>query len=255
MPGECDAEEMGESVACLRFDKDLWFFLAPRNRQASVQVACDGTSTVGHLVEALGVPLTEVGSLVADGRPVAPSYQPVGGVVEVRPVARPQRLPLAPPRFLLDVHLGTLARRLRLVGVDSAYSNDAGDDELVVAANEQNRVLLTQDRGLLRRRSLRLGGYVRGARPDHQLRDVLERFAPPLAPWTICTACNGRLSAVPKSQVEQVLQPGTRRTYDSFARCLACGQVYWRGAHSRRLEAVVAAAAAAVAASRGDPGR
>lgn len=243
---------MSGSGACLRFDEDLWFFLAPRNRLPGVLVSCDGTSTAGHLVEALGVPLTEVGSLVVGGRPVAPSYRPaVGDVVDVRPVARPQRLPLAPPRFLLDVHLGALARRLRLVGVDSAYSNDAGDDELIAAANEQNRVLLTQDRGLLRRRSLRLGGYVRGARPDHQLRDVLERFEPPLAPWTICTACNGRLVAVEKAEVEQLLQPGTRRTYQAFARCPACGQVYWRGAHTRRLEAVVAAAAATVAAARG----
>jgi uncharacterized protein len=243
---------MSGSGVCLRFDEDLWFFLAPRNRQPGVLVPCDGTSTAGHLVEALGVPLTEVGSLLASGRPVARSYRPAAGdVVDVRPVARPQRLPLARPRFLLDVHLGTLVRRLRLVGVDSAYSNDARDDELVAAANEQSRVLLTQDRGLLRRRSLRLGGYVRGARPDNQLRDVLERFAPPLAPWTICTACNGRLVAADKAEVEQVLQPGTRRTHDAFARCPACGQVYWRGAHSQRLEAVVAAAVATVAAARG----
>ena len=246
---------MGESGVRLRFDEDLRFFLAPRNRQLIVQVPCDGTSTIGHLVEALGVPLTEVGELAAGGQPVAPSYRPAGGdVVDVRPVARPQRLPLAEPRFLLDVHLGALARRLRLVGVDSAYSNDAGDDELIAAANEQNRVLLTQDRGLLRRRSLRLGGYVRGAQPDQQLRDVLERFAPPLAPWTICTACNGRLSVVPKADVEPVLQPGTRRTYDAFARCRACGRVYWRGAHSRRLEGIVAAAALAAVKGVGEVG-
>jgi len=244
---------MSGSGVCLRFDEDLWFFLAPRNRQPGVLVPCDGTSTAGHLVEALGVPLTEVGSLLASGRPVARSYRPAAGdVVDVRPVARPQPLPLARPRFLLDVHLGALARRLRLVGVDSAYSNDARDDELIAAANEQNRVLLTQDRGLLRRRSLWLGGYVRGARPDHQLRDVLERFAPPLAPWTICTACNGRLVAADKAEVEQVLQPGTRRTYHAFARCPACRQVYWRGAHTQRLEAVVAAAVATVAAARGN---
>src|SRR5215831_12659437 len=211
---------MSGSGVFLRFDEDLWFFLAPRNRLPGVVVSCDGTSTAGHLVEALGVPLTEVGSLAAGGRPVARSYRPAAGdVVDVRPVARPQRLPLARPRFLLDVHLGALARRLRLVGVDSAYSNDARDDELIAAANEQNRVLLTQDRGLLRRRSLRLGGYVRGARPDHQLRDVLERFAPPLAPWTRCTVCNGRLHPAGRADVEEALQPGTRRTYEEFARC------------------------------------
>jgi uncharacterized protein len=235
---------MGEPGVCLRFDEDLRFFLASRNRQPSVRVPCDGTSTVGHLVESLGVPLTEVGRLAVGGRPVTASYRPADGdVVEVSPPARPQRLP-GPWRFVLDVHLGTLARRLRLVGVDCAYANDAGDDELIAQANAENRVLLTQDRGLLRRRSLRRGGYVRGTRADQQLRDVLDRFAPPLAPWTRCTACNGRLAAVAKADVERLLPPGTRRTYQEFARCPDCGRVYWRGAHSRRLERIVAAAAA-----------
>jgi uncharacterized protein len=236
--------------ACLRFDEELRFFLVPRNRRLpGVRVACDGTSTVGHLVESLGVPLTEVGAIAVNGRPVSTSVRPGDGdVVDVGAVTRPQRLPAGPLRFLLDVHLGTVARRLRLLGVDAAYSNAADDDELIAAANEQDRVLLTQDRGLLRRRSLRRGGYVRGAKPDEQLADVLDPFAPPLAPWTICSACNGRLTAVPKTDVEQELQPGTRRTYDVFARCPDCGRVYWRGAHSRRLGRIVAAATAS------DPG-
>ena len=115
----------------------------------------------------------------------------------VEAVRRPQQL--APARFVLDVHLGTLARRLRLAGVDAAYGNDADDDALIEQANADRRVLLTQDRGLLRRRALWLGAYVRGARPDDQFRDVLDRFKPPLAPWTRCPACNGPLSPVAKT--------------------------------------------------------
>jgi uncharacterized protein with PIN domain len=143
------------------------------------------------------------------------------------------------PRFVLDVHLGTLARWLRLAGVDTAYANDADDDALIEQANATRRVLLTRDRGLLCRRLLWLGAYVRGDLPDDQLRDVLDRFAPPLAPWTRCTACNGLLAPAPKAEVE----PGLP------ARCLSCGRVYWRGAHSRRLQRVVDSALAAVAGS------
>jgi uncharacterized protein with PIN domain len=86
------------------------------------------------------------------------------------------------------------------------------------------------------------GAYVRGDRADEQLRDVLDRFAPPLAPWTRCTACNGALAPVGKSEVEHLLRPGTRRTQDAFVRCRACGHVYWPGAHHARLEEIVAAA-------------
>ena len=93
--------------------------------------------------------------------------------MNVDPVRRPQHLD--PARFVLDVHLGTVARRLRLVGVDTAYANDADDEALIEEANAKGRrVLLTQDRGLLFRRKLWLGAYVRGARPDDQFRDVLD---------------------------------------------------------------------------------
>ncbi|GAA4558973.1 Mut7-C RNAse domain-containing protein [Planotetraspora kaengkrachanensis] len=229
----------------LRVGAELWLFLPPRRRAVVCRVPYDGTSSLGHVVESAGIPLPEVGTLLAAGRPVAPSYRPgPADAVRVLGVARPQPIPA--PRFVLDVHLGTLARRLRLVGVDVAYRNDLGDDALIAQANAESRVLLTKDRGLLRRRALWLGAYVRGARPDDQLRDTLDRFAPPLAPWTRCTACNGLLSPVAKGEVEHVLPPGTRRRYDTFARCLGCGHVYWHGAHGNRLQAIVEAASRVV---------
>ena len=229
---------------------DLALFLPPKRRGQPVPVTCDGVSTLGHLVESIGVPLTEVGSLLVDRRPAERSYRPRGGdTVEVRAVRRPQRVD-GEARFLLDVHLGTVARRMRLLGIDTAYQRDAADDDLIEEANASRRVLLTQDRGLLRRRRLWFGAYVRGANPDAQLADVLDRFAPRLAPWTRCTACNGPLVPVRKADVESQLQPGTRRTYDTFAQCRSCGRVYWRGAHSRRLEATMDAAARIVCEAR-----
>jgi len=204
-------------------------------------VRCDGSSTLGHFVQSLGVPLTEVGNLTVTGKQASPSYRPQeGDVVRVDSVRRPQRLP--PAGFLLDVHLGTLARRLRLLGLDTAYSNQADDGELVEQANAQHRLLLTQDRGLLCRRALRAGAYVRGARPDDQLADVLDRFAPELSPFTRCPACNGSLAAVSKASVDPLLRPGTRRTYEDFSQCDDCRKVYWRGAHASTLEAIVSAA-------------
>lgn len=81
---------MGDTEVSVRFDEDLWFFLAPRNRRPVVRVPCDATSTIGHLVEALGVPLTEIGSLVVDGRRADASWRPADGdVAEVGPVTRP----------------------------------------------------------------------------------------------------------------------------------------------------------------------
>jgi uncharacterized protein len=233
---------MGKPEAVVTVPAELRMFLRAGRRAERVTVRCDGVSTAGHLVESLGVPRTEVGSLTVNGIPEGPGYLPRSDdVIEIRAVARPQRPESA--SFVLDVHLGVLARRLRLLGLDTEYANDAADDDLVSQANSERRVLLTQDRVLLCRRKLWAGAYVRGDRPDDQLRDVLDRFTLPLAPWTRCTACNGLLRPAAKPAVESLLEPGTLRSYQEFAQCQACNRVYWRGAHAARLQAIVDRAA------------
>ncbi|MCP3822109.1 Mut7-C ubiquitin/RNAse domain-containing protein [Streptomyces sp. A3M-1-3] len=225
----------------LTFAPELQLFAAPERRQGPTKAVTDGSSSLGHVVESMGVPLTEVGRLLVDGREMPVSHVPrAGETVEVYGVARPQRVPGAPLRFLLDVHLGTLARRLRLLGVDAAYENeDIGDPALATRSAAERRVLLSRDRGLLRRREIWAGAYIYSDRPDEQLRDVLGRFTPELAPWTRCTACNGPLRDADKQSVGELLEHGTRRTYDVFAQCANCERVYWRGAHHARLQAIV----------------
>jgi uncharacterized protein with PIN domain len=216
----------------------LRFLLPGRDRHRGVRrMRFDPDATVGHVVQAAGVPLTEVGGVRVDGEPAPLSARTrPGAVLEVEPVPRPQPVPSG--GFLLDVGLGTLARRLRLLGLDAAWSNDAEDADLAARAAAEERVLLTQDRGLLMRRGVP-GALVRGSRPDDQLADVLDRFAPSLAPLTRCTACGARLEPVPKAEVADRLPPGTRRTFDEFSRCPSCGRVYWRGAHARRIDELV----------------
>ncbi|HEX5741305.1 MAG TPA: Mut7-C RNAse domain-containing protein, partial [Pilimelia sp.] len=215
-------------------------------RRGETAVPTDGSASLVHLVESVGVPRSEVGGVRVDGRACPPDFRPGGGAVaDVDPVTRPQQV--APGGFLLDVHLGALARRLRLLGLDTAYRNDAADAALVTRAVAERRTLLTRDRGLLRRRELTAGAYVRGDDPDAQVADVLDRFRPPLRPWSRCPACNGPVRPVPTAAVWAVLPPGTRRSYVEFSRCADCARVYWRGAHARRLDALVAR-------FHGDPG-
>jgi uncharacterized protein with PIN domain len=220
----------------------LRFLLPSRDRHGGMRrLRFDPDATVGHLVQAAGVPLTEVGRLLLDGAPAAAAARTApGSRIEVAEVHRPEAAPAG--GFLLDVGLGALARRLRLLGLDVAWSNDADDPELVERAVDEQRVLLTQDRRLLMRRALTRGALVRGSRPDDQVADVLERFAPRLAPLTRCAGCGGRLRPAPKHEVAHLLQPGTRRTYEEFARCGTCSRVYWHGAHTGRLQAMIASA-------------
>jgi len=230
-----------DATVTVRVPAELAFLLRPRDRPARERrLGFDADATVGHVVRAAGVPLTEVGALWLDGVPTRAAARPgAGALVEVAAVPRPQPVPSG--GFLLDVGLGALARRLRLLGLDAAWSNDAEDADLAARAAAEERVLLTQDRGLLMRRGVR-GALVRGSRPDDQLADVLDRYRPELAPLTRCTACGARLEPVSKAEVADLLPLGTRRTYDEFSRCPACGRLYWRGAHAHRIDELVATA-------------
>jgi uncharacterized protein len=89
------------------------------------------------------------------------------------------------------------------------------------------------------RRSLRRAAFVHGQDPDAQLADISDRFRPPLQPWSLCLACGGTLRPVSKSEVADLLEPGTLRTQQQFSRCRSCGHVYWHGAHDSMLKQVV----------------
>ncbi len=224
----------------LRIHPALRFLLPRRARDnGEVDLAHDPSATVGHVVQSVGVPLTEVGDLVVAEVAVSlRSRLQEQDRLDVGVRARPQPLE-GPARFVLDVHLGALARRLRLLGVDTAYEKFADDDHLVEQAGRQDRVLLSRDRGLLMRRALRRAAFVRGQDPDDQLADVIERFQPPLQPWSLCLVCGGSLAPVSKALVANQLEPGTLRTQQEFSRCQACGHVYWHGAHDVRLQQVI----------------
>lgn len=231
---------MAPGTVRLRVHPALRFLLPRRARDSGeLNLPHDPTATVGHVVQSAGVPLTEVGDLVVAEVRMSRNGRLQGhDRLDVGVRARPQPLE-GPARFLLDVHLGALARRLRLLVIDTAYEKYADDDHLVRQAEGEDRVLLSRDRGLLMRRALRRAAFVRGQDPDDQLADVMERFQPPLSPWKLCLACGGTLVRVAKAQVADRLEPGTLLTQQQFSRCPTCGHIYWHGAHDARLQEVV----------------
>jgi uncharacterized protein with PIN domain len=149
--------------------------------------------------------------------------------------------PQAEPRFVLDGHLGRLARHLRMLGFDTWYRPDAGDAELAAVSHDEDRILLTRDRGLLRRGIVVRGRLVRSDRPSEQLREVVARYglAASARPFTRCVRCGESLEAVAREEVLDRLEPLTKRYYDAFARCRGCGRIYWAGSHHARMSRIV----------------
>ncbi len=239
------------NIARFRFYEELNDFLPKHQRKRTFDYAFQGRPAVKNAIEGMGVPHTEVDLILVNGASVGfghpphhgdfVSVYPVFEAFDISPLVKLHKRPLRHPAFILDVHLGTLARRLRLLGFDALYQNDYTDPEIVAIAAREGRIILTRDRGLLCRKAVTRGCRIRAQAPELQVREVLDRFDlyGQAAPFTRCTACNGRLDPVPKGEVSAALPPGTRRSHDAFFRCRACGKIYWEGAHFSRLNALV----------------
>jgi len=229
-----------------RFFGDLNGFLAHPRRDVAFEQAFEGAPSVKHLIEAAGVPHTEVAHILVDGQPVGFEYavQP-GNQIEVYPAADERGNGLQDPPgsaiFILDNHLGKLATYLRILGFDSLYRNDYDDETLANISSESGRILLTRDRRLLMRKMVRYGYLVRHDEPKLQVVEVLRRFglAGQVAPFRRCLRCNHLLDVAQKEAILHRLEPLTRRYFEDFRICPACDQIYWRGSHFDHMERFV----------------
>jgi uncharacterized protein len=235
-----------------RFYEELNDFLAPSRRKRSFSYGFRGTPAVKDAIEALGVPHTEVDLILVDGRSVRFSHKLHGGErvavypvferLDIGAVVRLRPKPLRTPRFVADVHLGTLARYMRLIGFDTTYDNRAADGELVRQSVVERRILLTRDVGLLKHRVLTHALFVRPVEPRQQLHDIVKTLdlAGKLKPFTRCMACNGALRRVRAQSVQAELPHALRGRAVPIARCALCHRLYWPGSHRVHLDRLVA---------------
>lgn len=245
--------------ACLRFYGELNDFLRLAQRGREVAHAFLLPPAVKDAIEACGIPHTEVGLILINGRAAGfrdrlqdgdrVSVYPVFQTLDIAALQKVRPAPLRRVRFAVDANLGRLAVLLRLLGFDAVYRNDFEDAVLARLAVAEQRILLTRDRGLLKRSLLAHASYVRATRPEQQLLEVLRRFdlERQLQPFTRCLRCNGELRPVEKQAVENRLPPRVQALGEVFSCCRGCGRVYWPGSHFRRMQEVVRSVQAALA--------
>lgn len=245
--------------AVVRFYAELKDFLGPAHRSGTVVHTFRVPGSVKDVIETYGVPHTEVEIILVRGESVDFSYQvqdgdrisvyPMFESFDVSPLLRLRPEPMRQVRFVLDGHLGTLARYLRLLGFDTAYAPNPSDRQLIRMATADGRILLTRDVGLLKNRAVTHGHFVRSDLPRQQVLDVVNRFqlGGRLQPYSRCLACNEVLEPVAKDAIAHRLPPLTRQYVNEFRTCPGCRKDYWRGAHARGLDRIVAAARSAAA--------
>ena len=240
------------ATATLRFYEELNDFLPAEARKRDVPIVIDRSRSVKDAIESVGVPHTEVDLIVVDGRSVDFAHLLRGGervavypmfeALDITPVLRLRPRPLRDPRFVADVHLGKLARHLRMAGFDTQWANDWDDDEIVRRSAADRRTILTRAKGMLRRADVERGYFVRATQSEAQLGEVVRalQLEALVAPFTRCRECNVDLEDVEKAEVIDRLPEKVRGFYERFKRCPGCDRVYWEGTHFARMKGVLA---------------
>lgn len=248
-PGPGAGRGRGSAAAVeVRLHGDLEDFVPAATRGTPLHRPIDGRPGAKDVLEAAGVPHTEIALLVVNGAPATladrlgpgdrvDAYPPGWTGPTPAPVPPAAARPDGEARFVLDGHLGRLAAYLRMCGFDTAYDRDADDPAIAEMAASEGRILLTRDRGLLKRGAVLWGSVVRADRPADQLAWVLARYglADGIRPFVRCLRCGALLEDVAREDVRDAVPPRVFREQATFRRCPGCGGIYWRGSHHRRM--------------------
>ena len=149
-----------------------------------------------------------------------------------------------PPRFLCDEMLGQLCRYLRAAGYDTLLaSGGMRDADLLRQSREEGRIFLTRDALVSEHKAARgVALILPHASLDKLAGQLGEHFG---LDWlqhafTRCLLDNSLLvtadAAARARAPEDALKPGEPLSY-----CQACGRVYWRGSHYKRMRAKLVA--------------
>ena len=234
-------------IVNMRFYEELNLFLDKKYRKTEFGYHYRGRPSVKDAIESLGVPHTEVDMILVNGDAVDFSYPlkdrdsisvyPVFESLDITGLQHLRKQALRNPRFVLDVHLGRLARYLRMAGFDCLYEPSFADEEIIRISVEERRIILTRDKGILKNGRVTHGLYVQSDDPREQFGEIAARLhlGDLFKPFSRCTLCNERIEPVTKESVLDQLEPLTKMHYSVFYRCTGCKHIYWKGSHFTRM--------------------
>ena len=141
-------------------------------------------------------------------------------------------------RFICDVMLGKLAKRLRLLGFDTVYARSVG------ALEEYSRI--EGDRVFVTRRSTAAGFdrtvHIESEQIRQQLIQIKELIKSGLNADRVfhrCLECNAELADVEKTEIESLVPEFVFHSYAHFKVCPSCKRVYWEGSHTEGMKRMI----------------
>ncbi len=133
--------------------------------------------------------------------------------------------------------MGKLGKWLRIMGYDSVLFGDSDDSQMVARAVAEERVILTRDTAITKRRLVTSGRLKATLISSLELEPQLQQVIHSLnldyhsRQFTICLECNQPLVAINKYQVKDLVPPYVVQTQSQYMECPACHRIYWKGTH------------------------
>jgi hypothetical protein len=234
-----------------RFYEELNDFLPKHRRKTDFEATFKGKRSIKDMIEALGVPHTEIDLILVNGNSVDFNYilqaedrvsvYPVFESLNITNVTRLRKIPLRRNKFIADINLGDIVKYMRVLGLDLYYDPLLSTREIIEISKRENRVILTKSRKLLKFKDVSHGIFIRPGTTTEQIRRIIDflDIKDKIKPFSRCLRCNTRLNIVRKEKIIDRIPPKTKEFCNKYVQCRSCNKIYWKGTHFIGMEKVV----------------
>lgn len=235
------------NTAFLRVYEELNNFLPLERRKTRFEHHFRDNPSIKDIIESIGIPHTEVDLILINGKSVDFSARvqdgdfisiyPVFESFDIKGISKVRPNPLRKTKFIVDTHLGKLARYLRMLGFDTLYKPEYSSGEIIQLALKEHRIILSNSRELLKHKSITHGYCINNYNPLDQLRRVVQRFFlwDKMVPFSRCMLCNAGLQPITKEEILDRLPPKVKKGQQEFKICPVCQRIYWKGTHYEKM--------------------
>jgi hypothetical protein len=143
-------------------------------------------------------------------------------------------------KFICDDNLGKLAKYLRLMGFDTAYSATIGDAQLIAKMLKEERMVITRDRRLAEKIEAGKVVVVDSDSPEEQLRQVISKLDLQIDRgqfFSRCLVCNEMCQNITPEEIKGRVFPYILKTQNQFRHCPKCDRIFWQGSHYKHMVA------------------
>ena len=237
--------------ATFRFYEELNSFLPKHRRKTDFEVMFKGKRSIKDMIEALGVPHTEVDLILVNGNSVDFTYilqdknrvsvYPVFESLNIADVTHLRKIPLRRNKFIADINLGDIVKYMRALGFDIYYDALFSSREIIDISKTENRIILTKSRKLLTFKEVSHGIFIRPGTTIEQIRRIIDYLdiKDDIKPFSRCLQCNTLLDVVPKDKILDRIPPMTKEFCDKYVQCRSCDKIYWEGTHFINMKKVI----------------